>query len=87
MTEQIPLPLEPGKKPLRLTVYRDVSNFWRWRLIGANDRTLGCSSESYQNRAAAIRNAELVTGASLPSPKGARWSEMEWPVVRAGVPA
>ncbi len=44
--------------------YEDLVGKWRWRLVGANDRTVATSGESFDSHWHAMRAAEVVRGAA-----------------------
>jgi len=44
--------------------YEDLVGKWRWRLLGADDRTVATSGESYDSHWRALRAAESVRGAA-----------------------
>ena len=44
----------------KLTVYLDAGGAWRWRLRGANGRTVADSGEAYSDRREAIRAAHAL---------------------------
>jgi len=41
----------------RFEFYQDSQNWWRWRRIAPNGRTVGASTEGYVNRFDCIANA------------------------------
>lgn len=44
--------------------FEDLVGRWRWRLVGASDRTLATSGESFDSHWHALRAAENVRGAA-----------------------
>lgn len=44
--------------------YEDLVGKWRWRLVGADDRTIASSGESFDSHWHALRAAENVRGAA-----------------------
>ena len=52
--------------------YEDLVGKWRWRLLGADGRTVATSGESYDSHWRALRAAEDVRGAAA----GARISSV-----------
>lgn len=44
--------------------YEDLVGKWRWRLVGANGRTVATSGDSYDSHWHALRAAENVRGAA-----------------------
>jgi uncharacterized protein YegP (UPF0339 family) len=44
--------------------YEDLVGRWRWRLVGASDRSLATSGESFDSHWHALRAAENVRGAA-----------------------
>ncbi len=44
--------------------YEDLVGKWRWRLLGADGRTVASSGESYDSHWHALRAAEGVRGAA-----------------------
>jgi uncharacterized protein len=48
-------------------LYKDVSGYWRWTLLAANNRKIANSGEGYNNKADAISAINLVkASASVP---------------------
>ena len=41
-------------------VYRDTGNYWRWRLVASNGRTIADSGEGYFNKADCLHGIALV---------------------------
>lgn len=44
-------------------MYKDVSGYWRWRLIAANSRIIANSGEGYYNKADCTHAIGLVKSA------------------------
>jgi uncharacterized protein YegP (UPF0339 family) len=44
--------------------YEDLVGKWRWRLVGADGRTVATSGDSYDSHWRALRAAEDVRGAA-----------------------
>ena len=44
--------------------YEDLVGKWRWRLLGADGRTIATAGESYDSHWRALRAAEDVRGAA-----------------------
>lgn len=44
--------------------FEDLVGKWRWRLLGANDRVVATSGESFDSHWHALRAAENVRGAA-----------------------
>ena len=55
--------------------YEDLVGKWRWRLLGADNRTVATSGESFDSHWHALRAAEnvrgIATGATISSVPGA----------------
>ena len=55
--------------------YEDLVGKWRWRLLGADGRTVATSGESFDSHWHALRAAEdvrgVATGATISSQPGA----------------
>jgi len=45
-------------------LYRDAQNYWRWRLIAANNRIIANSGEGYWNKADCVSAINLVASSS-----------------------
>lgn len=41
-------------------IYQDVQNYWRWKYVSSNGKTIAVSSESYWNKADAQHGINLV---------------------------
>tara|TARA_R110000824_G_scaffold401715_2_gene614089 strand:- start:89331 stop:89519 length:189 start_codon:yes stop_codon:yes gene_type:complete len=52
-----------GTKTMYYEMYKDVSGYWRWRLIAANGRIVADSGEGYHNRADCLHGISLVKSA------------------------
>ncbi|QMW22653.1 YegP family protein [Sandaracinobacteroides saxicola] len=48
-------------------LYRDASNYWRWRFVSANGRTIADSAEGYSNKSDAL-NGIAIMKASYSAP-------------------
>jgi uncharacterized protein YegP (UPF0339 family) len=48
----------------RFDAYEDLVGKWRWRLLGADERTVATSGESFDSHWHALRAAEDVRGAA-----------------------
>jgi uncharacterized protein YegP (UPF0339 family) len=44
----------------KLTLYQDKAGKWRWRRVAPNGKTVGASSEGYNNRADCVANAQRL---------------------------
>lgn len=49
----------------RFVVYEDKAGEWRWRLVGANNRTMADSAESFTRPRDAGRSVDTVANAIL----------------------
>jgi uncharacterized protein YegP (UPF0339 family) len=45
--------------------YKDLVGKWRWRLLGADGRTVATSGESFESHWHALRAAENVRGVAV----------------------
>ncbi|MGC1165935.1 MAG: DUF1508 domain-containing protein [Solirubrobacterales bacterium] len=45
--------------------YEDLVGKWRWRLLGADGRTVATSGESFESHWHALRGAEVVRGVAV----------------------
>lgn len=43
-------------------VYRDVSGYWRWRLVASNGRKIADSGEGYVNKQDCLAGITLTKG-------------------------
>jgi uncharacterized protein YegP (UPF0339 family) len=43
-------------------LYRDTQNYWRWRYVASNGRTIAVSSEAYHNRSDCIAAIDIMRG-------------------------
>lgn len=50
------------------TLYRDVSNQWRWTLYAANHRKVADSAEGYWNKSDAQSGIDLVKSTTYSTP-------------------
>jgi uncharacterized protein YegP (UPF0339 family) len=49
----------------KFDAYEDLVGKWRWRLLGAEGRTVATSGESFDSHWHALRAAEAVRGAAV----------------------
>jgi uncharacterized protein YegP (UPF0339 family) len=56
--------MENGEQMPQFDAYEDLVGRWRWRLVGANGRTVATSGESFESHWHALRAAEDVRGAA-----------------------
>lgn len=47
---------------VKVKVYKDRKNKWRWQMKVDNGRIVGASTEGYSKRRLALENLEVVTG-------------------------
>ena len=47
-----------GSKGDTWTIYKDNAGKWRWNREASNGRTVGASTQGYENRADCIANAQ-----------------------------
>jgi uncharacterized protein YegP (UPF0339 family) len=52
----------------RFEAFRDMHDKWRWRLIGANDRVVASSAETFGSHADAIGAAEAIKAEAVEAP-------------------
>jgi len=45
-------------------IYKDVSGYWRWRLLAGNNRIIANSGEGYHNKTDCYAAIDLVKGSS-----------------------
>jgi len=45
---------------MKYSVYKDIQQLWRWRLVAANGKTIADSGESYHNKADCLAGINLV---------------------------
>jgi uncharacterized protein YegP (UPF0339 family) len=45
---------------MKIIIFRDEKNEWRWRLIAKNGRIVADSGEGYKRRAAILRTIERI---------------------------
>lgn len=45
-------------------IYKDIQNYWRWRLRAANNRTIADSGEGYHNKNDCLAGIQLVKGSA-----------------------
>jgi uncharacterized protein YegP (UPF0339 family) len=53
-----------GDKMPQFDAYEDLVGKWRWRLLGADGRTIATAGESFDSHWHALRAAENVRGAA-----------------------
>lgn len=41
-------------------LYKDVQNYWRWRYVSSNGRTIADSGESYYNKSDALAGINIM---------------------------
>jgi uncharacterized protein len=46
------------------TVYRDVQQHWRWRLVAGNNRIIANSGEWFFNKQDCLHSIQLVKGSA-----------------------
>jgi uncharacterized protein YegP (UPF0339 family) len=55
-------PCEKGDEMPQFDAFEDLVGQWRWRLLGADGRTVATSGESYDSHWHALRAAENARG-------------------------
>ena len=45
---------------MKYIVYRDNQNYWRWRLVAANNKNIADSGEGYWNKQDCLSAIQLV---------------------------
>jgi uncharacterized protein YegP (UPF0339 family) len=55
-------PFDQGDEMPQFDAYEDLVGKWRWRLLGADGRTIATAGESYGSHWHALRAAEDVRG-------------------------
>ena len=45
-------------------VYRDTQNYWRWRYVSSNGRTISDSAEGYNNKQDAYNGIAIMKGSA-----------------------
>src|SRR4051794_3355737 len=63
MRTYVPIQSEEDLMP-QFDAYEDLVGKWRWRLLGADGRTIATAGESYDSHWSALRAAENVRGAA-----------------------
>lgn len=51
---------------MKIEVYQDLANEWRWRIIAGNNKIVGGSEEGYQRRKHAEKMAAKIAGTQFP---------------------
>lgn len=55
-----------GKRTPRVFMYRSNTNGdWRWKVVAANGKIIGASTEGYRRRKDMIKNLTTITGGVL----------------------
>ena len=49
---------------MRYQLYKDAQNYWRWRLLAANNRIIANSGEGYGNKVDCVAAINLVKGSA-----------------------
>lgn len=51
---------------MKVELYRDAANEWRWRIVASNGRIVADCGEGYEHHNDAYREVLAVTGDRLP---------------------
>lgn len=71
-----------SKRTSKFEVYRDSSNYWRWRFVAPNGKVLADSGQGYSRRIDALKGILSVRGAArfvnIPEADRGRYDTKLW---------